>query len=252
MGAEKAPKRCRRVWDTAAWGPATRQRVAHEGLSGNVRATTGSGEQGRLLGSPGRWPPSLLECNPASRSPHQSRTGSGRGALAVVQAQDSGQRGQGAAGWHRPDGHRPLGVSGVWGAWGSTACPGSVCFGCWEEVRPGARQEEHRALSALTKPLCVAQGVSGGGLACGQEQRSQHLHRGHRQAFPPGTRPALPTPWGLEPARLSLAGSPSPLSWEKRTPCPVSWGRSCRWSPACLCRKQELRWTVLAFGDQDV
>lgn len=33
------------------------------------------------------------------------------------------------------------------------------------------------AFSALTKPLCVAQGVGYGSLAGGRERGSQHLHR---------------------------------------------------------------------------
>lgn len=103
--------------------------------------------------------------------------------------------------------------------WVSMVCWASVCFGCPEAERPGGPAgREHKALSALTKPLCVAQGVGCGSLACGQEQRSQHLHRGPVRvggckAFPPWTHPGLliPIRLGSQP-RLSLQPSSFPYS----------------------------------------
>lgn len=74
----------------------------------------------------------------------------------------------------------PLGVSGVW-VWLGVHSVRRLCV-FWLRVEGEARgapvRREHTALSALTKPLCVAQGVGCDSLVCGQEQWSQHLRRG--------------------------------------------------------------------------
>lgn len=50
------------------------------------------------------------------------------------------------------------------------------------------------AFSALTKPLCVAQGVGYGSLASGRERGSQHLHRGEGRRVSSGDTPGPPGP----------------------------------------------------------
>lgn len=100
------------------------------------------------------------------------------------------------------------GVSGVRVCLGVRGVPGLCVFwplGGGEARGPAGR--EHTALSALTKPLCVAQG---GGVAAStpQRARAKHFLLGY-------TRPSL-SPAGSGAGRLSLPDHTFPLRPERR------------------------------------
>lgn len=114
------------------------------------------------------------------------------------------------------------------------------------------------ALSAPTKPLCVAQGVGCDRLAGGLERGSRHLHRGRGgHSISSRDTPGLPVPtqaWSQP--RLSLSASNSLLipKEKKGLPCPRHFGHRSTLGGARpgLCEKLEPRRTVFAFGDQEV
>lgn len=178
----------------------------------------------------------------------------GCGLWAVAQAQDSGQAGQGAAGWHRPGGRRPQGVSGVRGAQGDSGVPGLCVF--WllgGGARPGARPGENtRPFQPQQNPSVWPTAAVAAGWRVGRSRgASTSTEKGGGQAFPPSwAAPGPPHPSSVEPARLSLGVPPHPsprkgegrlsgLGGQELPPqeARAERGGSRLWGPGCLMRE---------------
>lgn len=152
-------------------------------------------------------------------------------------------------------GRRPLGVSGarVW--------PGvrRVCFGCGEEVRPGetSRKRTHGLFSPNKTPLCgPRRRLRQPGRRAGAREPAPPPGRGAPRFLGGHARPSRPSP-GLQPARafpFRLHHSLLIPKEMKGFPCPRHFGHRSALGGARpgLCGKLAPRWTVFAFGDQEV